>query len=416
MWRKLRRASAREISAIESYGFLAIVAASGFVTSFGAHVVATNLPTLAEQAAIGAIMIGLLIGVYDFAELFVKPFAGLVADRQGMKVTLLAGLAIFIAGSLLYLAVGPGLLILVRFIQGFGAAALSTASITLVVRFFPTGRGKALGIYNAIKGAGYVLAPPAGGFLAHRYGFASIFITSAAVGGLAFLAALVLPDDRRRQRGLEDDDDDLSLRDFFRIFKDPRLLPIYGVIVVNMFMVGILFGFLPVYLHHIGYDAFTSGLTVSAATLAYLAVQPFAGHLGDRVDLRVTLVVGLSLAALAIITVTFTTGVVLILVVVVAGLGIGTVWTNSDALVSATAEPRQLGASIGAAQSFKELGDMVGPVLIGVLTQLFGVRVGFVACGLGALVALGVLVITQRGQPLHRTRRRPQGPHDGGGV
>jgi hypothetical protein len=50
-----------------------------------------------------------------------------------------------------------------------------------------------------------------------------------------------------------------------------------------------------------------------------------------------------------------------------------------------------LGASIGAAQSFKEFGDMVGPLLIGLLTQFFGVRIGFVTCGALALVLVVAL-------------------------
>jgi MFS family permease len=65
------------------YGLLAILALSGFVTSFGAHIVATNLPSYAETAGAGAFTIGLLIAVYDFAELFAKPSAGVIADRQG---------------------------------------------------------------------------------------------------------------------------------------------------------------------------------------------------------------------------------------------------------------------------------------------------------------------------------------------
>jgi MFS family permease len=121
------------------YWYLLILALSGFVTSFGAHIVATNLPIYAEAVGVGAFVIGLLIGVYDFAELFAKPFAGFVADRRGMKLTLLVGLAIFIAGSLLFLAVSPSLLLLIRFIQGLGAAALSTVSISLVAKYFKEG-------------------------------------------------------------------------------------------------------------------------------------------------------------------------------------------------------------------------------------------------------------------------------------
>lgn len=381
------------------YRYLVILALSGFVTSFGAHIVATNLPSYAETVGVGAFMIGLLIGVYDFAELFAKPVAGFVADRRGMKLTLLVGLGVFVLGSLLFLVINPKLLLLVRFVQGLGAAALSTVSITLVAKYFSAGRGRAFGIYNAVKGAGYVIAPALGGFLAHGYGFPMIFVVSAAVGIFALLLSLLLPNDRARGEELEDDDDDLSLRQFFLIFKEPRLLPVYAVIVINMFLVGILFGFLPVYLHSIGYTALQSGTTVSVATLSYLIVQPLAGHLADKIAIRLTVLAGLLLAALAIIATTFTSGALLIAVVICAGIGLGTVWTNSDALVSTLAERNQLGASIGAAQSFKEFGDMVGPLLIGLLTQLYGVRVGFVACGAFALACLFILATSRTLNP-----------------
>jgi MFS family permease len=160
------------------YWFLTILALSGFVTSFGAHIVATNLPAYAEVVGVGAFMIGLLIAVYDFAELFAKPMAGFIADQRGMKGTLIAGLIIFIFGSLLFLVINPRLLLVVRFVQGLGAAALSTVSITLVAQYFPEGRGKAFGI----KGAGYVIAPAFGGFLVHGYSFSAIFVVSGAVG------------------------------------------------------------------------------------------------------------------------------------------------------------------------------------------------------------------------------------------
>jgi len=98
------------------------------------------------------------------------------------------------------------------------------------------------------------------------------------------------------------------------------------------------------------------------------------------------------MASLAITIATFTSGPALIVVIVIAGIGVGTVWTNSDTLISSMADQRTLGASMGAAQSFKEFGDMTGPLLIGLLTQFFGVRVGFVACGLLALFSLLLLM------------------------
>src|SRR5206468_1249203 len=55
---------------------------------------AMNLPSYAEAVGAGAFMIGLLIAIYDFAELFAKPMAGLLADRRGMKRVLLLGLVV----------------------------------------------------------------------------------------------------------------------------------------------------------------------------------------------------------------------------------------------------------------------------------------------------------------------------------
>ena len=374
--------------------YLVILSLSGFVTSFGAHVVAVNLPDYAEKVGFGALMIGLLIAVYDFAELFAKPAAGFIADRRGMRVTLLAGLIVFVLGSLLYLVVPANLLLIVRFVQGLGAAALSTVSIALVGRFFVEGRGRAFGIYNAVKGAGYVLAPTAGAMLATREGFGSVFVASAALGGLAFVLTFVLPNDRPAP--LDDDDDEPSFKQLIKLFKNPALLPTYAAIVINMFVVGVLFGFMPVYLHEIGYSTGKTGLIVSATTASYLLVQPFAGWFADRVDPALTIIVGLAAAAAATLVIPAVTGWPLVPLAIVAGLGVGTVWTNTDTLVTKIAGDRQLGAAVGAAQSFKEVGDMLGPLAIGALTQAFGVRVGFVVCGGAALATVGLLAIRRR--------------------
>lgn len=372
----------------QGYPLLLILALAGFVTSFGAHVVAVNLPSYAQVVGVGAFMIGVLIAVYDFAELFAKPVAGYMGDRRGMRLVLLGGLAIFILGSLLYFVLDPAWLIAVRFVQGLGAAALSTASITLVAHYFTEGRGRAFGIYNAIKGAGYVAAPAIGGIAVAHYGFSSIFLMAAAVGFVALVLALLLPRDSAAKAR---EGEELEFAEFFRIFRDPRLMPAYAMIFVNMLLVGVLFGFLPVYLHSIGYSAMESGLTVSVAAASYLLVQPLAGSLADRVPIGTTVWLALTAAALAIATASFLRGIPLLVCVAIAGMGVGAVWTNADALVSALSDRARLGASMGAAQSFKELGDMVGPLAIGAITQLFGVRTGFVTCGALALICVAAL-------------------------
>lgn len=219
-----------------------------------------------------------------------------------------------------------------------------------------------------------------------------IVVMSAAVGVVALVLSAWVPNDRGGQ--LEDDDEEGRFREAVAIFTDARLMPLYSVIVINMFLVGILFGFLPVSLHGLGYTAGQSGAILTIATAKYLLIQPAAGIIGDRYGMRTTVLLGSCVAAFSIIAMTWITGWTLIATVVAAGLGIGTVWTNSDALVRASAASGRLGASIGAVQSFKEFGDMVGPLLVGALTQLFGIRVGFVTCGSVAMILLVMLART----------------------
>ena len=115
------------------------------------------------------------------------------------------------------------------------------------------------------------------------------------------------------------------------------------------------------------------------------------------------MIVGLAVAAGATLAIPAATGWPLIPLAVLAGVGVGTVWTNTDMLVTKIAGDRQLGAAVGAAQSFKEVGDMLGPLAIDAITQAWGVRVGFIACG-GAALAVRALLA------LRRPRIRPATP------
>jgi len=370
---------------------LVILGLVGFVTSFGAHSVAVNLPIYAQEVGVGTLTIGLLIAVYDFAEVIAKPMFGYLADRRGQVKTLWAGLGLFSAASIIFPIIDPRLLLAIRLLQGLGAAAFSVISVALVAAYFPKSRGEAIGKYNALKGAGYVIAPAIGGFVVATANFAGLFIVTAFVGFVVLVMALTLKEPSQPV-DIEDNDEKFSLHDFLAPFSDPRMMPWYVVIVVNMFLVGILFGFVPVYLNRVGFDPFKAGLVLSAGTLAYLVVQPPAGRLADRYGGKTTIIVGLVVSSLSTLFLVFTQGALLVALIVLGGLGIGVVWTNTDTIVSNLARSGKLSTSLGTAGSFKEIGDMLGPLSIGAISQFFGLVTGFVACGLMGLIGTTLII------------------------
>jgi len=165
----------------------------------------------------------------------------------------------------------------------------------------------------------------------------------------------------------------------------------YTIIVVNMFFVSILFGFLPVRVYALQYGPVQTGLILSLVALSYLLIQPLAGYLADKTDVTTTIRVGLLLSAISIIAAPFVEDVLLVLDAILAGIGVGIVWTNTDTLVSQLADEGKLGATMGSAGSFKEFGDMIGPILIGVLSQALGLAWGFVICGVLGLLSIGLM-------------------------
>jgi MFS family permease len=93
----------------------------------------------------------------------VAPFAGRLIDRQGVRITLVAGLALVGGGCLIVSATGHSLLFLVAFSGisaiGFGIVATHVVS-TAIARVFDHNRGLATGIATSGATGGQFLIVP----------------------------------------------------------------------------------------------------------------------------------------------------------------------------------------------------------------------------------------------------------------
>jgi EmrB/QacA subfamily drug resistance transporter len=127
---------------------------------------------------------------------------GRSADLLGRRRLLMIGLAIFTGASLACgLASSDTFLIIMRGIQGFGAAVVLPASLSIVMNMFPDGaeRNKALGIWGAIGAMGATVGCLAGGLLTRYIGWESIFFLNVPIGVVALtLAPRVVPESRLR--------------------------------------------------------------------------------------------------------------------------------------------------------------------------------------------------------------------------
>ena len=285
---------------------------------------------------------------------------GRLSDMIGLKKVYTAGFAIFVLGAVLA-GISPNItmLILSRLLQGLGSAMTQGTSLAIVLSVFPGNeRGKVMGLYLAMVGAGSIAGSPLGGSLINVLDWPWVFFVSAVVGGFATLAALVVLDERRLRREQRSSGPGGSFRSGFdwlgaalsaglltafllAMTSGPRTgwssapVIVSGAIFVALLVafvwwelrtpspmldlrlfrvrvisLGALAGFIifigsnpvrflmPFYLQNVlGYSPGEVGLILVPSSLCMIIMSPISGRLSDRYGWRIFNVLGMGLAA-----------------------------------------------------------------------------------------------------------------------
>ena len=121
---------------------LAFIAQFAFASVF--HILLPTLPIYLLRLGSTEAEIGVLIGIFFFSSLVLRPFVGKALLKIQEKNFMIAGALLFALTSIAYLLAPPFWpLLMVRILQGIGFAFFQTASITLIVNISPEAhRGK----------------------------------------------------------------------------------------------------------------------------------------------------------------------------------------------------------------------------------------------------------------------------------
>jgi EmrB/QacA subfamily drug resistance transporter len=150
-------------------------------------IVATAGPAIQRDLLVSPATYPWITTAYLVASTVMVPIYGKLSDLFGRKPVLLAGVSIFLTGSLLCgLSPGVGMLIAARAVQGLGAAALFTSAFTVIADLFPPAeRGKYAGLIGGVMGIASVVGPLVGGVLTDAFGWHWVFFVNLPVGAVA---------------------------------------------------------------------------------------------------------------------------------------------------------------------------------------------------------------------------------------
>lgn len=147
---------------------LNIIFAVTLLAVLGVSSVAPVFPSLAAELGVGAEAVGLLITVFTLPGIVLTPVFGILADRFGRKQVLVPALVLFsLAGTACAFARSFEALLLLRFLQGIGAASLGSLNATLIGDLFRgRQRTEAMGYNASVLSIGTAIYPSLGGALA----------------------------------------------------------------------------------------------------------------------------------------------------------------------------------------------------------------------------------------------------------
>src|SRR5918994_6811304 len=175
---------------------LVLLCCASFVAVLDLTIVAIALPSVRRELGFSGGDAQWTLTGYALSFGGLLLFMGRAGDLYGRRRLFVCGLAVFGAASLFGgLAWAPWVLVSARLLQGVGGAALVPASLALVSATFAEGeeRNRAMGVYGAMSGVGFVFGMVLGGVITEFFGWRWVLFVNVPVAvAVLSLAPIVI--------------------------------------------------------------------------------------------------------------------------------------------------------------------------------------------------------------------------------
>lgn len=357
------------------------------------------LPTLpvfvADQGGTDA-QIGLIIGLFTFSAVLLRPFVGMASDKFGKKLMLLVGVAICLIGTVsYYAAVTITMMLMLRIVHGVGFGISTTLYGTVASDIIPASRrGEGMGFFGTGNAVAISLGPFLGIWLMEEYGFSVLFIAGACILLLAIVFTAFVKGDSREERAMAQVATAQNSALMLRFVEPKALMPSLLGLLIGLSLGGVI-SFITLFgkeagVQNIGY--FFLVLAFSEFLIRFVSGKIFdtKGRFWVLFPAAIFCIVGC-----IILFMTKSTGM-LLLAAVFYGAGIGAIFPGLQAWVIDRVEPQRRGVATATFYNAFDIGIGSGAMLLGLVATWSNYATMYLVSSLFFLVYLIVYFLYEK--------------------
>jgi EmrB/QacA subfamily drug resistance transporter len=184
----------------QRWRILGVLVLALLVTSIDHTIINVAMPRLVGDLGATSAQLQWIVASYTIVFAGLLLTAGSLGDRFSRRHALLAGLATFLAGSVVAATAGSTTALIVgRSVMGVGGALIMPTTLSILVNVFgdPRERAKAIAAWTAASGIGIAVGPIVGGALMRSFSWSSVFWINVPLLVAALVGAVHLVPDSR---------------------------------------------------------------------------------------------------------------------------------------------------------------------------------------------------------------------------
>lgn len=381
------------------------------IARFGAGILMGTVLVLIVEQRGSAFLASLVLAVFNIGFMVSGPTWGAIADITGRRRAVLVVTGALSGLSVLPLLVieNPWGMIGIRAIYAFFSAGFAPVMLTIAsARGGPSGRGRSIGFFQSVRGAGFASGNLFAGVLLGLLVPSELYLV---IAGLCFVGTLVsalvhdptpTPEDsptasellgeiRRRLLPAADERGHLKTNGLGWLY--------LGIGFRSMGTIGV-FSLLPVYLLRVvGMSEFLMGVMLAISPVGQIVFMAVFGRVADSVARKPLIIWGMAgnavynlvLAAATLPEAHLARLAVAGAAMVVVSIGYSAMATGAFAFIGDVAPPERESELMGLNSTAVGIGGILGPATTGALTTVVGYEIAFAS--MGSLSVLATVVV-----------------------